>query len=178
MVDGTGTKSEFDDVRHGYAPAREHNRAKPPSPPRPPAQPSEEWQAEAAEDDIASSGPSSGASEPSGGRAPIMDSVHTLIDSGKAAYDAEVSLFKARADVMVSAAKRAAILIALASGAGLILLLALGFGAIIILSEYISSIAAVLIVVSVLALIAGLAAWAAQQQLDRITHAFGERHDD
>lgn len=172
MVDGTGTKSELDDVRHGYAPAREHNRAKPPSPPRPPAALLQDGADEMAED-IEPSEPR----QPSDSRAPIMESVNTLIDSGKAAYDAEISLFKARADVVVSAAKRAAIFIALASGAGLILLLALGFGAIIVLSDYISSFAAVLIVVSVLAIVAGLAAWAAQKQLDRITHAFGERHD-
>lgn len=184
MNHGTGDTTEFDDVRHGYAPPRQRNRV-PPVPKYPETRPEDvalEFPdarfaqsgeiASAVEADDADPGVSDG-----NAFADISDRVHTLIDSGKAAYDAEIALLKARADVITSAAKGAAVFVSLAAAAGLVTLLAIGFGAIIILADYLTNLQAVAIVVVALVLLTAIAGWLAKRQFDRITTAIWERTD-
>lgn len=179
MQYGTDGKTEFDDVRHGYAPPRQQNRV--PSVPTYP---------ETRPEDVAFGFPDA-AYQQSGhvdaeqradftegnAFADIPLKVHTLLDSGKAAYEAEIALLKARADVIASAAKGAAVFVSLAAAAGLVTLLALAFGAIIILADYLTNLEAVAIVVVALGVLTAIAAWLAKRQFDRITSAIWERTD-
>ena len=181
MTYGTGTKSEFDDVRHGYAPPREHSRSVPH--PQPEIR-TEDVELGFVDEQFQQSGDVDGSyskhsvSDSAEERPTIGDSVQDLVDSGKAAYRAELNLFKARADVIISASKRAAVFTAISAGAGLVFLLALGVGSIIVLAQHIDPAVAVLIVVTILGLISGCAAYLAKQQYDRMTDAFGERDGD
>lgn len=170
MSYGTGTKSEFDDVRHGYAPPREHNRPVPA--PQPETRPEDV-------DFGFVDAPYQQSGDPPGpvDQARISDSVTGLFDSGKAVYEAEIALFKARADVIASATKRAAIFISVAGSAGLVAFLALGYGAIQLLSLYMTPLVATGLTALALGTLTALSAWLAKQQFDRITGAIWERTD-
>ncbi len=177
---GTDGKTEFDDVRHGYAPPRQQNRV--PAVPDYPETRAEDIALEFPDAAYAQSGdvPDVELEENianGNAFADISDRVHGLLDSGKAAYEAEIALLKARADVITSAAKGAAVFVSLAAAAGLVSLLAIGFGAIIILADYLTNLQAVAIVVVALSLLTGISAWLAKRQFDRITSAIWERTD-
>lgn len=181
MADGTQTKTEFDDVRHGYAPPREHNRAAP----KPhPATKREEADEEAPSEDASASATdapeqffeqSEETPQPADS---LTHSVQALIDSGKTAYQAEIVLLKARVDLIASSMRNGIVFMAIALSAGMVTLLALGFGSIIILSGYMSNEAAVTIVVLLLATLTAITAWKAKEQFDRILGMVAERPDE
>lgn len=175
---GTGGKTEFDDVRHGYAPPRQQNRVSS-APVYPETRPEDVEFSFPDADYRQSATDASGRSLAADGNAfsDIPEKVHSFLDSGKAVYEAEVALLKARADVITSAAKGAAVFVSLAAAAGLVTLLAVGFGAIIILADYLSNLEAVAIVVVFLGLLTALSTWLAKRQFDRITSAIWERTD-
>ena len=197
MADGTQNRTEFDDVRHGYAPPREHNRATAHSrnkallgdditKAQPDTGPSDAigsvednmgWD----EPPIAASDQQSGSDQESSSTQTsdtLSDSVYALLESGMNAYQAEINLLKARTDFIASSTMRGIVYMGIALSAGMVMLLALGVGSIIILSGYISNEAAVAIVVFILALLAGIAAWKAKEQFNLITGALWKQIDE
>lgn len=193
MTYGTGTDTEFDDVRHGYAPPRQQNHVVPPhhNETRPedvklgfvdaPYQQSgmvhEEILPE--EQDRLEGGiaPPADPTDPATMVEDISNNIEALFATGRTAYEAEITLLKARADVIASAAKKAAVYVSISAAAGLVTLLAIGFGAIFILADFLTHTQAVVIVVTALALLTGITAWFGKRQFDRITGAIWERID-
>ena len=190
---GTGTDTEFDDVRHGYAPPRQQNRVVPPHHNETRAEDvafgfadapyQQSGDAPHDADEAALDAMHEAPLEPADPTDPativedISNNIESLIDTGRAAYEAEIALLKARADVIASAAKKAAVFVSISAAAGLVTLLAIGFGAIFILADFLTHTQAVAIVVSALALLTGITAWFGKRQFDRITGAIWERID-
>lgn len=178
MVQGTDTKTEFDDVRHGYAPVREHNRAPSQTPNSPDSAPDITMTGQDEPQDAHAQADPNDAGRPEISADTLENSVNALIDSGKAAYQAEISLLRARAGLAVSSTKAMVAYMGIALSAGMVTLLALGFGSIIILSEYLPNEAAVAIVVLSLGAITAFAGWKAKEQFDHITRAIWEQADE
>jgi len=92
---------------------------------------------------------------------PLEQIVGDVVDNLSAAAKAEFALIEARSELALHGASRAAIWGGVAATAAGVALLALAFGAILALSPQIGPLLATLVVVSVLLLIAGGAAWRA-----------------
>lgn len=196
MADGTQNRTEFDDVRHGYAPPREHNRAtvrsrnkaslgdditKAQPDINPPNAIDSIDSAERDKAPIDTADQQSGSDQkPSSAQASdtLSDSVYALLDSGINAYQAEINLLKARTDFIASSTMHGIVYMGIALSAGMVMLLALGVGSIIILSGYISNEAAVAIVVFILGLLAGIAALKAKKQFNLIAGALWKQIDE
>lgn len=93
---------------------------------------------------------------------PLEKIVGDVVDNLSATARAEFALIEARGELALHGASRAAIWGGVAATAAGVALLALAFGAILALSPLVGPLLATLIVVSVLLIIAGGAAWRAQ----------------
>lgn len=92
---------------------------------------------------------------------PLEQIVGDVVDNLSATAKAELALIEARSELALYGASRAAIWGGVAATAAGVALLALAFGAILVLAPRVGPLLATLIVVSVLLIIAGGAAWRA-----------------
>ncbi len=92
---------------------------------------------------------------------PLEQIVGDVVDNLSATAKAEFALIEARSELALHGASRAAIWGGVAATAAGVALLALAFGAILALSPRVGPLLATLIVVTVLLIIAGAAAWRA-----------------
>ncbi|ALC11829.1 phage holin family protein [Sphingopyxis sp. 113P3] len=103
---------------------------------------------------------------------PLDKIVGDVVDDLRAAAEAEVALFKARGALAYHGTVWSSAWGFIALCALLVAMLALAFGAILVLAQNVGPLLATLIVVALLLLVAGLAAWRARTRFDDVKAAF------